>query len=105
VHQSFPGDGPQRGNENWKPRTAGASSRWQPRRVRAKGAQAARPEPGRLEPVAGYSRQTGPDPTMSLMAERVIRMSQVILNSGLGPKLGPGQSKERRNRYVQIFPF
>jgi hypothetical protein len=42
---------------------------------------------------------------MSLMAERVIRMSQVILNSGLGPKLGPGQSKERRNRYVQIFPF
>jgi hypothetical protein len=59
----------------------------------------------KLEPTAGYSSQTGPAAIRSLMAERVTWKPQVILSTGLCPKLDPGQSKERLERYVQISPF
>jgi hypothetical protein len=64
-------------------------------------------EPGELdsEPVAGKSRHTGSVAIWSPASERVARKSQVILHSGFGPKSGPDQSKERRNRYAQIVPF
>jgi hypothetical protein len=96
VHQTFLGDGPQKGNENWKPRTGGAAT--------SAGQRGPSSQAGarRLEPSAGNARQTGPDPTTSLMAERVVRMSQVILISGLGPQLGPGQSKKGRDRYQSV---
>jgi hypothetical protein len=84
----------------YKPRKAGASSHWQALQVRVKRAQAARQEPGKLEPVARNSRQTDPAAIWSPAAECVTRKAQVILNLGLGPKPGLDQSKERRNIYA-----